>query len=173
MDKTVTIFTDGSSTVKKCKQIRFGGIGVHFDNNKFENITVGYVGKNVTNQRMELRACLHGLDAITKQHNSNKFKQITIVTDSMYTKNCIEKWASSWKKNNWTRQSNKKICNLDLIKKLYAKATKMNVKFTHVNSHKKEPFVKTKIDWYLWNGNNISDKLARIAMEKERIKFKI
>jgi ribonuclease HI len=160
MTDIVIIYTDGSSSVKKINDIRCGGIGIFSVGGI--NITKGYKNKTVTNQRMELMACIEGIKATAKLSSN-----IHVKTDSMYTINCVTKWADQWKKNGWTRNG-KPICNLDLIKKLYNLTKKHNINYYHVRAHKKEPSDKQSEEWINWNGNNKADILARSAMEKKR-----
>jgi ribonuclease HI len=161
--KEYTIYTDGSSTVKKINDIRFGGIGVFCENANI-NLSKGYKSTNVTNQRMELLACIEGINIVVQQ---NIYAKINIKTDSMYTINCVTKWINKWKKDGWTRNG-KPICNLDLIKKLYILTNKYDINYFHVRSHQIEPNNKKLNQWINWNGNNIADILARSAMTNIR-----
>jgi len=161
--ETISVFTDGSSTVKKINNIRFGGIGVFFGRDDVDNISRGYKSKKVSNQRMELLACIEAIKIIKK--NKSKKCKIKIYTDSMYTINCATKWASNWEMNGWIKSDGKKICNLDLIKRLYNLTNRNTVEYHHVRGHQKEPLNKESNSWYFWNGNDNADILARTAME--------
>ena len=35
------------------------------------------------------------------------------------------------------------------------------IKFVHVNSHLKEPINRNSVEWQLWYGNEMADKLAK------------
>lgn len=177
----VNIFTDGSCMLN-LSGTNYGGIGVNFDHPKIKNLSQSYSGKDVTNQRMELLACIKGIEKVIKymykDNKNNKEWSIEVYTDSMYTIKCATVWGSKWIMFNWKRPKGsklKQICNLDLIKKLYILSKTYPVNFYHVNSHCKEP-VKTsnKLDlkWYTWDGNFKADKLAGEAMAKIRIKIK-
>ena len=63
---------------------------------------------DTTNNRMELTAVIEGLSALTRPVN------ITIITDSKYVMNGIDKWIANWKKNNWKTSNKKAVKNKDL-----------------------------------------------------------
>ena len=127
-----------------------------------------YEGNDVTNQRMELNACILGVEKCLEIIKNNKqITDIHIYTDSMYVINCITKWANSWCKLDWKRRVGGKIkddlCNLDLIKTLYKYNQDHKIKFHHVRSHQKQPNEQSD-KWYTWYGNHMADKLATDAM---------
>jgi hypothetical protein len=66
-------------------------------------------------------------------------------------------WMNTWKKNGWRKKTNKKIENLDLIKKLDNLLTEMKYKplFTWVKGHSSSI------------GNEGADKLAREGCYKD------
>ena len=63
---------------------------------------------DTTNNRMELTAVIKGLSALTRPVN------VTIITDSKYVMNGIDKWIANWKKNNWKTSNKKVVKNKDL-----------------------------------------------------------
>ena len=67
---------------------------------------------DTTNNRMELIAVIKGLSALKRPVN------ITIVTDSKYVMDGIEKWITNWKQNNWKTAAKKAVKNKDLWLKL-------------------------------------------------------
>lgn len=164
MTDTIIVYTDGSSTLLD-NNIRCGGIGVFFDDDSENNISKSFIGKNITNQRMELLACIEAIDKCIETMKGCDTKwEINIITDSMYVINCITKWAPDWIIWDWKRKVNGKIkddiCNLDLIKKLYKLSRLYPVKYEHIKSHKKEPSKKEKEIWAKWYGNKNADILA-------------
>ena len=68
--------------------------------------------ENVTNQRMELLACIKGI-------NMCNDLDINIYTDSAYVINSITTWIKSWKKSNWKNSKGQDVKNKDLIIELY------------------------------------------------------
>jgi ribonuclease HI len=162
------IYTDGSSKKIKKTNTYIGGIGVFIVNNNNDSFNKKFYDKDSTNQKMELIACYLG---ILKIINYSTFIQnadsIIIYTDSMYTINCITKWAKVWELNNWTHYIKKKIKDVkhsDIIKKIYDIYKKYKIIFVHVYSHKTEPKEKKSDDWNIWYGNYMADKLARSAI---------
>ena len=62
---------------------------------------------NTTNNRMELTAVIRALE---------KNSHITIVTDSKYVKDGVEKWMTNWKTRGWKTASGSPVKNQDLWK---------------------------------------------------------
>ncbi len=83
----IVVFTDGASTVYKDENNnRYGGAGVYFENNIINSINKSFKGPTVTNQRMELMACICAIKAFAKHFGKDSSNyQLTIYSDSMYT----------------------------------------------------------------------------------------
>lgn len=89
---------------------------------------------NTTNNRMELTAVIKGLAAL------NESCQVTVVTDSQYVVNGIEKgWAVSWKKNGWRKADKKPALNADLWDTLLNLIALHKVRFVWVHGHQGHP----------------------------------
>ncbi|ARF11052.1 ribonuclease H [Hokovirus HKV1] len=168
----IILFTDGSSTVfKDKKNMKYGGIGIYSP--KIIKMSQGYTGNDITNQKMELQACIYGIKNVYNYMLNNhlgKLWNLVIYTDSMYVINSITDYASKWILYGWKRKVNKKmeiISNLELIKELYILYRTLPITFKHTNSHTKEP-ARDSIEWPIWKGNNKADKLAKNAMLKMR-----
>jgi ribonuclease HI len=158
----IEVFTDGAAKNNNNKnKIRIGGMGVFFGDNHKLNISAKLDGK-VTNQIAELTACILAIKLLVKVYPRKKIK-IKIYSDSMYTINCVTKWALTWEKNDWKKKNKKSIENEELIKTLYKLTNKYKVSYVHVNSHLKEPTDKTSIEYFKWYGNDQADKLANLA----------
>lgn len=158
----IIAYTDGACSLKK----RLGGAGVYIPCEDIHHCK-HYEGSDVTNQRMELLACIEAVNLISKKVDLQK-NNLIIYSDSMYTINSMKTWAKSWEINGWKRKVGKQfkdICNLDLIKTLYNLTVKYNINYKHVRSHQKEP-EKDSDKWIHWNGNNIADNLAVKAKEE-------
>lgn len=67
-----------------------------------------------TNNRMELRAAIEGLEALTRPC------PVVIYTDSVYMRDGITKWVASWQRNSWKTQSKQPVKNQDLWRRLLA-----------------------------------------------------
>ena len=112
---------------------------------------------------------------------------IVIYSDSQYSINSVTKWAHGWKKAGWKKKSGKakkalalakpkalglakalakpknEIKNLEIIKEIYNYCEVYRIKFVHINSHMPEPPDKNSVEWKLWYGNDMADKLAQKA----------
>ena len=111
-----------------------------------------------TNQRTELYAILQALKYINVRLGLSKYR-LFIKTDSMYSLNCITKWARGWVNNGWMTQNDKPVANKDLIKNIYKYYTKFTIFMEHVDAH-------TDGDDDDSIGNNIADALATRATKK-------
>jgi ribonuclease HI len=67
---------------------------------------------HTTNNRMELLAAIHALEALEKPST------ITIITDSAYVKGGITEWIHNWKRRGWKTSTNKPVKNDELWKRL-------------------------------------------------------
>ena len=143
-----TIYTDGAHSSKTDN----GGIGVIIiDNNKQEQyISKGYT--QTTNNRMELRAAIHGLENIPK--NSS----VTIFSDSKYlTDTFNKKWIEKWQRNKWRNSEKKPIKNIDLWIQILDEIKDKTVLWNWVKGHNNNEF------------NELADKLATKAREGDKL----
>jgi ribonuclease HI len=99
-----------------------------------------------TNNRMELLAAIHALEALSKPSS------ITIVTDSGYVKNGITGWMHGWKRNGWKTAAKKPVKNVDLWQRLDEAQKRHDVTWEWVKGHAGHP------------GNERADELARAGM---------
>lgn len=65
-----------------------------------------------TNNRMELRAAIAGLDALTRPCG------VELVTDSEYLRKGITQWTQKWQSNGWLTAAKEPVKNQDLWRKL-------------------------------------------------------
>jgi ribonuclease HI len=70
--------------------------------------------RNTTNNRMELRAAIEGLEALTRPC------RVEIVTDSQYLRRGITEWIAKWRRNGWQTASKQPVKNRDLWQRLDA-----------------------------------------------------
>src|SRR5512144_1262151 len=121
----VVVYTDGGCS----RNPGPGGYGVvvlYGDSRK--ELSGGYA--KTTNNRMELTACIKGLEALEQE------RPVTLFCDSQYVVNGIEKgWAQRWKRNNWKRNETEAAENSDLWAKLLDLCEKHDVSFRWVRAH--------------------------------------
>ncbi|MCZ2392655.1 MAG: ribonuclease HI [Chitinophagales bacterium] len=140
MTQIVEIYTDGASRGNPGP----GGLGVILrTNSKEKRISMGF--RKTTNNRMELRAVIVGLEALKKDGLN-----VIIYSDSKYVTDSINKgWLFNWiKKENF---SNKK--NEDLWRQFLLSYSKHHVRFIWIKGH---------ADNYY---NNLCDELATVAAD--------
>jgi ribonuclease HI len=154
MNNYINIYTDGSC-FNNGKKNATGAIGVFFGDDDERNISLAITDTDtkITNQTMELLACINALDKL------NASEKAYIYTDSTYVINCMTSWIKNWEQNNWKTTANKDVENIDLIKLLYQKSKNNLVIFKHINSHTIEPS-KDSSKYCHWYGNNKADRLA-------------
>lgn len=103
-----------------------------------------------TNNRMELRAALEGLQSLKEPC------AVKLHTDSAYLFNAFTQgWVDKWQKNGWKTAGKKPVENQDLWKKLIIQNTKHQVKWTKVKGHANDEL------------NNLVDGMA-VAVRKEK-----
>lgn len=168
------VWTDGSCLANG-RRGSVGGVGVFFGDNDLRNISDSLSTQDIphTNQKAELRAISLALKVLLRDGDKEKNKKIhvTIYTDSMYSINCIDKWAENWEKNGWKTVGGQKVKNLELIQRAvrrYKKVKKMykSLKFRHINSHMRAPNDKKSKEYEVWYGNEQADKLAKLGAVK-------
>lgn len=168
MSNKLNVFTDGSC-LNNGKKNSFGAIGIFFQDNDPDNLgqSINNDGNKVTNQTMELLACITALKIISEKIKNGLEKSIIyIYTDSLYTINCVTKWYSNWEKNGWINTQNKPVENKDLIQLLHNLKNQFIVIFKHIKSHQDEPVDKNSDEYNLWYGNYMADKLATNACKE-------
>jgi ribonuclease HI len=84
--------------------------------------------KHTTNIRMELRAALEGLRALTEPC------QVTLFTDSTYLQRGVTEWLPNWKRKNWRRKGGK-LANVDLWMKLDEEIVRHEISWRWVRGH--------------------------------------
>lgn len=124
MPDSVELFTDGA-----CKgNPGPGGWGALIRYGQSEKELYGGEAQT-TNNRMELRAVIEGLNALKRRCS------VTITTDSQYVKNGITQWIHNWKRNGWKTASRKPVKNDDLWRALDAAVSGHEVSWRWVKGH--------------------------------------
>ena len=122
--KQVEIFTDGA-----CKgNPGPGGWGAILRMGRHEKELSG--GEpDTTNNRMELRAAIEGLNALIEPC------KVELYTDSKYVVDGITKWVHGWKKRGWVNASKKPVRNDDLWHDLIEAELRHEVTWHWVRGH--------------------------------------
>lgn len=104
-----------------------------------------------TNNRMELRAALEALQALTEPC------RVTVHTDSAYLHRAFtDGWLDRWQRNGWKTASKKPVENQDLWQQLLKMADYHDVTWVKVKGHADD------------ERNNRVDRLAVAALEAYR-----
>ncbi len=143
MSEIVEIHTDGACRGNPGP----GGWGALLNYDGREKCLSG-AEADTTNNRMELLAAIHGLEALKRRC------KVRLVTDSQYVRNGITQWLACWKRNNWRTASRAPVKNADLWKRLDAAASRHDVDWVWVKGHSGHP------------GNERADALARTAIDE-------
>lgn len=127
--KKVKIYTDGACSGNPGP----GGYGTILEfNGRRKELSAGY--KKTTNNRMELRAVIAGLEALKEPC------RVDVYSDSKYVVDAIGKdWAQRWKQNNWMRNKKEEALNPDLWDKLLSLLEKHSVTMHWVKGHAGHP----------------------------------
>ena len=120
----VTIFTDGSCLSNPgpggwAAILRWG------DNEK----EIAGNEADTTNNRMELKATIMGLNAVTRA------MPIVLYTDSRYVMNGVRDWMPRWKENGWKTASKKPVANKDLWQQLDEAVSRHDITWHWVKGH--------------------------------------
>tara|TARA_E500000075_G_scaffold115712_1_gene112674 strand:+ start:300 stop:752 length:453 start_codon:yes stop_codon:yes gene_type:complete len=141
-DNLVTIFTDGSCLSNPGP----GGWAAVLRWRDNEKEIVGHEA-DTTNNRMELKAVIMGLNAVTRA------MPIALHTDSRYVMNGVQDWMPRWKANGWKTASKKPVANQDLWEQLDQAVQRHDITWHWVKGHAGNEF------------NERCDQLARSAAE--------
>ena len=137
----VEMWTDGA-----CKgNPGVGGWGVLMRYGEHEKELFG--GEPLTtNNRMELRAVIEGMRALTRPC------RIALHVDSSYVMNGVQKWMPGWKRNGWRTADKKPVKNVELWQELDAELARHDVAWKWVKGHSGDP------------GNERADQLANAGV---------
>ena len=141
-DNLVTIFTDGSCLSNPGP----GGWAAVLRWRDNEKEIVGHEA-DTTNNRMELKAAIMGLNAVTRA------MPIAVHTDSRYVMNGVQDWMPRWKANGWKTAGKKPVANQDLWEQLDQAVKRHDITWHWVRGHAGNEF------------NERCDQLVRSAAE--------
>jgi len=142
MDKEFTIYTDGSSrgnpgpggwaaiiieNGKSKRQIENTGAGTK---DGLETIReIGGREDHTTNNRMELKAAIEGLNAVPTG------SRVILIADSEYVVKGITLWIKGWLAKNWRTAAKKPVLNQDLWQELLRVAEGKDIQWKVVLGH--------------------------------------
>jgi ribonuclease HI len=161
-DDNVYIFTDGGCSNNGKKNAK-GAYAVFFDQYSELNEKKTIVSEP-TNQKAELLAIQKAMEIVIDNKNKFSNKNVIFVTDSMYAINCIEKWSVNWVKNDWKNSKGEQVKNMDIIKNIINLKKELvewcSFKFKHQLSHTIQPTDTSTLEYLLWYGNDMVDKMV-------------
>jgi ribonuclease HI len=132
--KRVTIYTDGACSGNPGP----GGWGaILFFNGTEKEISGGEA--HTTNNRMEIRAAIEGLNALKRAC------AVDLFTDSQYVRQGITQWMHNWKRRGWRTADNKPVKNEDLWRELDEAAARHDVAWHWVKGHADDP-INIRVD---------------------------
>lgn len=88
---------------------------------------------DTTNNRMELRAVIEGLQALSKP------SFVDLYSDSQYVLNGLKDWIQGWKRNGWRTKDRKPVKNQELWQMLDELASRHEVRFHWIRGHNEHP----------------------------------
>ncbi len=104
--------------------------------------------RQTTNNRMELRAVIAGLQALKRKSH------VKLTTDSQYVHRGITEWLADWKTRQWHTANRKPVKNEDLWRLLDEAVARHEVSFKWVRGHSGHP------------ENERVDQLANVAIDR-------
>lgn len=164
------IFVDGSATDQaktfRKKHLRRAGAGVYHPASG-TRIAEPFPLPNPTNNRAEYWACIRALEWVLEQtesigiENQGRIK-VVLYCDSQLLISSMTIWIEGWRRRGWKKSDGQPVKNLELVKKLdeLIKNRLPKTAFVKVKAHKRKPPRTNERAIWLWNGNDIADKLA-------------
>ena len=120
----VELFTDGACSGNPGP----GGWGAILRWNGHERELAGGEAET-TNNRMEMLAAIHGLEALKRP------SEVVLTTDSQYVMKGITEWLPGWKRRGWKTAAKKPVKNQDLWQRLDTALQHHRVEWKWVRGH--------------------------------------
>ena len=147
----LVVFTDGACS-KNGKIGAAASWAFYFPEMPSESDS-GRVEGEQTNQRGELSGIYQAVLKSASISNPEE-TDLSIYTDSMYSKNCLTNWVQGWISKNWMTTQGKPVCHRDLIEpavKLLARFMSFSINYVAAHTGGKDDLSKN---------NAIVDKMA-------------
>lgn len=142
-EQAVIAYTDGACRGNPGP----GGWGVYLRWGRHERELKG-AEPETTNNRMELRAAIEALEALTRSC------RVELYTDSEYLRKGITEWMAGWKQRGWKTAARKPVRNRELWERLDELQNRHRVSWHWVRGHSGNP------------GNERADALANEAIDE-------
>lgn len=152
------IYTDGSAKGSDYAHKLGGWSAVTLYNGDVVKTNSGHE-IDTTNNRMELLACIKGIQDAEELAKAHPQATFTLYSDSAYLINCYTQgWWENWERNGYISSTGQDVKNLDLWLKIIPYFKKRaRWKFVKVAGHKDNYY------------NNLADKLAQDAARAENV----
>jgi ribonuclease HI len=107
----IVIYTDGACSGNGREDAAGGWAAVLVHRSKERELSGAE--PDATNQRMELRAAIEGLKALTAPC------RVTLYSDSSYVVNCFrDRWYDAWRRSGWRNKKKQPVANRELWEEL-------------------------------------------------------
>jgi ribonuclease HI len=169
--RVLHLFTDGSC-FHNGRVDAYGGIGVYEAPDSLLNLSEGYPGGGalgrITNQTMELLACIRALEQVERV-NAMTTSPVSVVlyTDSKYVVMSMTTWIKAWMQNGWKTRFGAPVKNRVLLQRLQGLGDGggddrivNGVIYRHVRGHQQRPITEGSEDFFLWQGNDMANAFA-------------
>jgi ribonuclease HI len=126
----IVIYTDGACSGNGRRNAAGGWAAILVHPSKERELSGAE--PDTTNQRMELRAAIEGLKALTAPC------QVTLYSDSAYIVTCFrDHWYEAWRRNGWRNTKKQPVANRELWEELleFVEARGHVVEFRKVTGH--------------------------------------
>ena len=132
----VVVYTDGACSKNGSKTAQ-ASWGVWIPSHPSWSSAGRVDGTIQTNNRGELSAILQAFQILHRELGTGCAQlDITIFTDSEYSKHCLTKWVPGWIRKKWTTTSGTPVLNRDLIEAVLALQPKFNsITYEYVRAH--------------------------------------
>lgn len=155
----ILLYTDGSCLNNPGP----GGWACLFKLDSTMKVLYGSVNGETTNNRMELIACIEGLNHLKRPCD------VLVITDSQYVKQGITEWMPAWVRKNWKTRGGKPVKNRDLWEELVDAEFHHNVQWQWVKGHDGNPYNEAA-DHYAVTANyeHLSRSIIEVSEENLR-----